>query len=198
MRILAALGAVAALSAGVGCDRASTAPTGPSAPPGRQSTFLRFTSDPGDWVGQGRSRTVLPDPTARFGGDMWNDNNQLSFFVLTSGPGARDWGLLMQAPRGERLTPGVYRNARRIPAIGSNDPQLSFYGEQRSCNESIGEFEVIEALYGPKPAGSGTSGTIERFHARFTQACDGSTALLRGEVFLTAIERGCKATGNCG
>ena len=176
---------------GSGCDRGATSPSP------IQSTFLTFTSSPGDWVGQGQTRRIEPGTTAEFGGDMWADNNNLSLSILTPGPGPRDWSLSMKAPSGQPLVPGVYRNAKRIPAIGSSDPQLSLSGEQRSCNTSTGEFEVLEAVYGPKPPGSGTSGTIERFHARFTQFCDGSSAGLTGEVFLVSIQRGCRMTGNC-
>jgi hypothetical protein len=33
-----------------------------------------------------------------------------------------------------------------------SNPRLDFYGDGRGCNESTGEFEVFEALYGAKPA----------------------------------------------
>jgi hypothetical protein len=182
---------------GSGCDRAATSPTP------LQTTFLTFTSSPGDWVGQGQTRRIESGPNAEFGGDVWADfnnladNNYLSLSIETAGPGARYWSLSMKAPRGQVLVPGVYRNAKRVPAIGSTDPQLDLSGEGRSCNNSTGEFEVLEAVYGPKPPGSGTTGTIERFHARFTQVCDGSSTGLTGEVFLVSIQRGCRMSGNC-
>jgi hypothetical protein len=158
---------------------------------------VAFVSNPGDGVGQGQTRRIESGSAATFGGDMWDGNNALSLGILTPGPGPRDWSLQLAAPKGRALTPGLYRNAKRIPAIGSQEPQLNFGGEQRSCNTSTGEFEVLEAVYGPRPAGSGTSGTIERFHARFTQTCDGSSGSLVGEVRLGAIPGFCKITLNC-
>jgi hypothetical protein len=182
---------------GSGCDRSGTSPSP------LPTTFLTFTSSPGDWVGQGQTRRFESGPNAEFGGDVWADfnnladNNYLSLSIELAGTGSRFWGLQMRAPRGQVLVPGVYRNAKRVPAIGSTDPQLDLAGEGRSCNTSTGEFEVFEAVYGPKPPGSGTTGTIERFHARFTQVCDGSSAGLTGEVHLVSIQRGCRMTGNC-
>ena len=111
-----------------------------------------------------------------------------------SGESSRN--LLMGAPRGQRLVPGVYTGAKRLPAIGSAEPRLSLSGEGRSCNASTGQFEVLEAIFGP-PQGGGASGTIERFHARFTQQCDGAPAGLTGEVFLVSLPRVCRITGGC-
>jgi hypothetical protein len=170
-------------------------PTAPTPTP--MVSFVSFVSSPGDGVGQGQTRRIESGPAATFGGDMWDGNNALSLTILTPGPGARDWGLQLAAPKGRTLTPGVYKNARRIPAIGSAEPQLNFGGEQRSCNTSTGEFEVLEAVYGPKPQGSGTSGTIDRLHARFTQTCDGSSGALTGEVWLVSVPRFCKVSNNC-
>jgi hypothetical protein len=157
---------------------------------------LRFASEPGDYVGAGQTKRIDGGPNAVFSGDMWGDNNFFSLSVRT--PDYKSWwSLLMGAPRGERLVPGVYRNTRRIPLIGSSNPRLDFSGDGRACNESTGEFEVFEAIYGPRPAGSGTSGTIDRFRARFSQVCDGEPAGLIGEVFVVSVQRACKANGNC-
>ena len=126
---------------------------------------------------------------------MWDANNALSLGILS--PGTGGWTVQLAAPKGRPLTPGLYRSAKRVPAIGSSDPQLNVAGETRSCNTSTGEFEVLEAVYGPQPQGSGTSGTIDRFRARFTQTCDGASGSMTGEVWLQSIPRYCKITRNC-
>ena len=136
-------------------------------------------------------------PDAIFGGDMWEDNNYLSVFVMPPrGSSGEAWTLLLGAPAGQPLRTGVYRNAKRVAGFGSGDPRLAFT-TSRSCNLSNGEFTVLEATYGPKPANSGTSGTIQRFHATFSQKCDEASAGLTGEVFLLSVPRGCSVTGNC-
>jgi hypothetical protein len=160
------------------------------------TNVLRFASEPGDYVGAGQTKRIDAGPNAVFSGDMWGDNNYLSLSVRT--PDYKSWwSLLMGASAGQPLAPGVYRNTRRIPLIGSSNPRLDFAGDGRGCNESTGEFEVFEAVYGPKPARSGTSGTIDRFRARFSQVCDGEPAGLIGEVFVASIPATCKTTGNC-
>ena len=158
-----------------------------------QPTFLRFASTLGDYIGAGQTRLFEQGPAMKFGGDMRLENNLL--FLSIVGTGISRWDLFMGAPAGRRLTPGVYKNAKRAPDRGSSDPTLSLSGEARGCNTSIGEFEVLEAVYGPKPAGSDASGTIERFRARFTQYCDGRSAGLSGDVSLVSVPLRCTVVG---
>ena len=179
-----------------GCSGVDT-PSGPSrAPdsPGSTSPFLSYTFSP-----EARSARLEPSPSLAFGGDMWADNNRLSLSVLppVGAPLGSEASLTLAAPRGQRLAVGVYRNARRIAAIGSSEATLDFSVPNRGCNTSTGEFEVFEAVYGPQPAGSGTSGTVERFRARFSLTCDGTNAGAAGEVLLVNLQRGCRLTGNC-
>jgi len=53
-------------------------------------------------------------------------------------------------------------------------PDLDF-GPGHGCNLGGGRFEILEAVYGP-------DSTLDRFHAKFEQRCDGATAGLTGEV----------------
>src|SRR5688572_18494524 len=164
--------------------------------PSSTTSFLSFISSQGDWVGQGKTWRFEPGASAVFGGTMWNQNNQLTLSIATPGTTAGGWSLTIAAPAGSALSRGVYRNARRIPPIGSSDPQFTLSGEGRSCNTSTGEFEVLDATYGPPP-NSGASGTIDYFRATFKQTCDGSPTGLTGEVRLVSIPLGCRVSGNC-
>jgi hypothetical protein len=157
-----------------------------------QATFLRFASTLGDYIGAGQTR-LFEAPVMTFGGDMRLDNNLLLLSIVGT-EGSR-WTLFMGAPAGRRLTTGVYRNAKRAPDRGSGDPSLSLSGEGRDCNTSIGEFEVLEAVYGRKPDVGDASGTIERFRARFTQYCDGRPGGLSGDLSLVSVPLRCTVVG---
>jgi hypothetical protein len=161
----------------------------------RSIRSLRAMAAQGDWVGRGKTWRFEPGASAVFSGTMWNQNNQLTLSIATPGTTAGGWSLTIAAPAGTALSRGMYRNAKRIPPIGSSDPQLILSGEGRCCNASTGEFEVLDATYGPPP-NSGASGTIDYFHATFKQTCDGSSAGLTGEVRLVSIPLGCRVSGN--
>jgi hypothetical protein len=163
-----------------------------------QPTFLRFASTLGDYIGGGQTRLFEPSPLTRIGGDMRLDNNLLFLTIRISGPVSfTTWDLSMGAPSGRPLTPGVYKNARRSAERGSGDPTLSLSGESRGCNVSIGEFEVMEAVYGPPAADRSASGTIQRFRATFSQTCDSSFGGLSGDVSLVSIPPRCTVIGVC-
>ena len=139
------------------------------------ASFLSFTSDPGDYIGQGQSRYFAPD-TASFQSSSTQNNNHVNVIVLPFAGGF--WYLDMAAPNGAPLQPGSYENAVRYPFQGAAQPGLSFYGDGRGCNTLTGRFDVTEAKYGP-------AGYVERFHANFEQHCEGGTAALFGEVLIS-------------
>ena len=160
------------------------------------TSALRYASEPGDVVGDGQVKRIDASPNALFSGDVGLDHHGLSLEVRS--PDYRSWWMLiMTAPPGQALIPGVYPNAKRVPAIGSSDPWLQFYGAGRGCNLSTGQFEIFEAVYGRQTIGNQTGGTIERFRARFKQYCDGSPAALDGEVFLASVQLRCKVLNSC-
>jgi hypothetical protein len=153
--------------------------------------FIRIDSTSGDLVAQGRSYRIEPGPFV-FGGDLqYNDLVEVS----ANSTSTNWWSVGMAPPAGQPLVPGVYRDARRIPPIGSMLPTLRIAGEGRGCNQSTGEFEVLEAVFGPSVGGRFR--TLERFRATFKQTCDGSTGSLTGEIRLATIPNGCRVTRNC-
>ena len=153
--------------------------------------FIRIDSTGDDPVGQGRSYRIEPG-TFVFGGDL-QFNNVLELSAQASPNNW--WSVGMAPPSGRPLVPGVYKDARRIPPIGSSLPTLRIAGEGRGCNQSTGEFEVLEAVYGP--GFGGIVGSVEKFRATFKQTCEGFTGSLSGEIRLATIPYYCKISRNC-
>lgn len=130
-------------------------------------------SEPGDFIGQGESRTITPADGSQFTAMSSQDNREIAVSVF---PVAGNfWHLHMAAPVGQQLVPGVYEGATRWPFQATTEPGLDFTGDGRGCNTSTGRFEVLEAVYGPL-------GYVERFHATFEQHCEGAPPALFGEV----------------
>ena len=165
------------------------------------ASFVTFTSTTGDPVGQGQSRRFDFVRGVQFGGGF-DDGNRIVNFLLFEriGPTERMlswWNLILAAPAGRILTPGVYKNTRGPAplATGTTDPLLDFRVDQRSCSKSTGEFEVLEVEYGPPECGY--TATIKRLHATFRQRCDDSSAAVTGEVMLLSLPPGRRLTGAC-
>jgi len=134
-------------------------------------TFLSFTSESGDYIGGGQTRTFTPTDSG-FSSMISADNREIAISVLSS---SSFWSLNMAAPAGTKLLPGVYEGATRWPFQAPPTPGLDFSGDGRGCNTSTGRFEVLEAVYA-------SFGYVERFHATFEQHCEGGTPALFGEI----------------
>jgi hypothetical protein len=134
-----------------------------------ESSFS-FTSEPGDYIGQGQSVFFTPN-TASFNASTSQNNNQISGSVFPFAGGF--WQFRFEAPIGQVLEPGVYEQATRFQT--GTTPGLDISGDGRGCNMLTGRFEVLEAVYGPL-------GYVERFHATFEQHCEGAAPALFGEV----------------
>lgn len=132
---------------------------------------LSFTSrGPTDDVGQGQTLTFRA-PLNRFVGEVRGDNRTVDIRIAVGGDFV--WGLMLSAPPSESLRVKRYENA--TPS-SERTAQVNFYHAQRRCGDSgFGEFEVLEAEFGP-------SGIIYRFRARFTQRCSAFDPFLTGEV----------------
>ena len=160
--------APAAVAAGGGTAPAGggTTPTpfpAPSALPA--SSGVSMTSDPGDYIGQGKSYDGVGGPIvaeARRG-------EKVTLGVLSGG----EWRANFAAPLGQELTAGVtYTGARRSQSNGST-PLLSISGEGRGCGYSSGWFTVDHISWYP-------DGTLQAFSARFEQHCEDAVPALRG------------------
>ena len=145
--------------------------SGIGTPPANAQTFLKFTSEPGDYIGLGQTQLFTPADSG-FSSMISSDNREIAINVL---PSSSFWYLNMAAPVGTQLLPGIYEGATRWPFQAPPTPGLDFSGDGRGCNTSTGRFQVLEAVYGP-------FGYVERFHATFEQHCEGATPALFGEV----------------
>jgi hypothetical protein len=158
------------------------APTAPPPPPAVPSAVLKFTSDPGESVGNGQTVQVTLDSasiTAVVGCDLSPDNQ---IEVLVRSPG-QNWDLHLAAPPHGQLYVGTYPDARSWPVrIEMNNPGIAFYGNGKGCGGQVGTFTVTEAIFAP-------DGGVERFRATFEQRCVNFTAALRGEVSLVAVAK---------
>jgi hypothetical protein len=135
------------------------------------TSFISFTSDPEDWVGQGESRTL----TATDGRLEFTMIDASTFRAFYQGFDGTPAGLDLRAPSGQNLVTGVYENASRFPFGDPSLPQMAFSYDHRGCNTITGRFEVLEATFGPYDY-------IQSFDATFEQHCEGSSAALYGEV----------------
>ncbi len=133
-----------------------------------QSTALTIVSEPGDFVGQGQTLSF-----DNVGAIKSIDDSLVSIFFDSPG---HSGSLYLQAPSGQKLTPGVYEGAVRA-FIMPSQPGLELTLDGRGCNTISGRFEVQEAVYGPY-------NYLERFRGHFEQHCEGATPALLGEIFV--------------
>jgi hypothetical protein len=137
-------------------------PSDPPAPvPGAWS--VQFTSDQGDYIGQGQSWSFGP-PT-----DSIHVTATRSHVTFEVG----DWYGDFAAPPGQQLEAGrVYDGARRYP-FNDAAPGLSISGDGRGCNELSGTFTVSKIEFD-------AAGTLRAFEVTFEQHCEHMPPALRG------------------
>lgn len=144
---------------GVGVAGAASAATGTPA----AVTTYRFTSQAGDYVGQGGSAAYKPSTaTISVGGDA----QYVRFRVSTAD---ERWDVDLAAPTGERLRPGVYRDAERAAFRTGRAPGLEVSGDGRGCNEVYGQFSVNQIE-------TDASGAVTVLDASYTQHCESADA----------------------
>jgi hypothetical protein len=139
------------------------------------SGSLTMTSDPGDYIGGGRSWSYAMPPDSFSSQILYRNGVE----VIVNGANGDWWYLDFGAPNGAQLTPGTYDNAARWPFEDPSQPGLSIFGNGRGCNTLTGSFTVLDATYAP-------GGSLQSFHATFEQHCEGGSAALRGEVQISS------------
>ena len=139
-------------------------------------SLLRMCSEPGNFIGQGRQRTLTSENSgvrqARLGlypyalpADNW-----LSIWLES------DWLLDFRAPPGKPLTPGTYTGVGSPRSAGPFQASLSVWGDGRACDQR-GTFTIQNIRYD-------SDLEIEEFDADFALYCEGSDAGLFGKVHL--------------
>jgi hypothetical protein len=123
----------------------------------------QFTSDPGDFVGQGRTYSFGPPAN-----DILVEATR-SLVKLSTGT----WYGEFEAPPGQQLEPGrTYDGARRYP-FNDAAPGLSITGEHRGCNELSGTFTVNRIEFD-------AAGTLRAFEVTFVRHCEHMPPALHG------------------
>lgn len=138
-------------------------------PPAHGETgTLHYESEPGDYIGQGETRTYTEA-----------DGKFITFRTFDNGVNVNFadawWSLSFAAPFEAELTAGFYPNAQRHPFQDDDRPGLDFSGDGRGCNTLTGEFTVSEIIWDwfkiPR-----------RFSATLEQHCEGFEPALYGSI----------------
>lgn len=140
-------------------------------PPPFVPASLTLRSDPGDYVGQGRTFSYSNGVDAVFQTGRGPSGVHIHVLPYAGLP----WFVDLAAPGGRPPPPGAYPGAMRNPFEPPGVPGLDINGEGRGCNELTGRFDVAEAAYGRQ-------GDVRRIRATFVQHCEGAAPALRGEV----------------
>jgi len=148
-------------------------------------TSYSYSSDAGDYIGQGLSNSYSSPAAAISVSGIYGWSAAPSpangvEFTVTSGT---DWWYvnLVAAP-GQNLAVGTYTGAERAAFRTAGHPGLDVYGDGRGCNALTGDFTV-------KTMHVTASGVIDQFDATFTQHCESTVPALRGEVKLNVRVR---------
>lgn len=166
----AVLGALASVTTALGLVTGLAQPAAAADGTPRAVTSYRYTSEAGDWIGQGTSATYTPS-TANITVD-----GSLEAVRLRVENDSAWWDVELAAPYGEKLHPGVYRDAERPAGVTGRAPGLDAGGQSRGCNAVYGQFSVhqIEA---------DESGTVTLLDATYTQRCEAPDApALKGVI----------------
>lgn len=166
-------GVLTALAAGLATATVSASPARAA---DATVTSFAFTSDAGDDIGGGQSRSYAP-PAATFAIRGTAGSVRVSLDA-----GSEWWDVTLAAPAGGQLSPGSYQNAVRAPFNGSY-PGLSVTGTGRGCNTVKGFFDITALSVD-------SHGQVTTLDASFTQFCDASTGALRGSIRYAAPPAG--------
>jgi len=154
--------------------------TGRASPPANDNapTLLRgsisFRSEPGDYIGQGKSWDVT-NADGHITATVAKNSVTINFH------GDASWNLDFVAPEGKRIETGDYTGATRAPFNSPTKPGLSVSGDGRGCNTLTGRFHVRQIAYAKSGDG------IEQFAADFEQHCEGQKPALSGSVEVSAV-----------
>ena len=135
-------------------------------------TTVSFTSDPQDFIGQGAFRAYTLQ-NADIRANVARSGGLISVPVrpLTDPP-SPEWSLLLIASSGQ-ITPGSYDTTR---SNTSSTYGLDFIGNNRVCNTAAGHVVIHSVELGPDLF------SVRHLRVSFENHCNGSSAVLRGEV----------------
>ncbi len=140
-------------------------------PRGAADTIFHYTSDAGDYIGQGQERTFnITDGYVLSASRNYDGGVSFSFsFNNNASAGFEDseyWNLDLATADGTALGVGDYEGAQRFAFHDATHPGLELSGAGRGSNTLTGNFQVLEAAFD-------TSGNVLRFAANFEQHSEG-------------------------
>jgi hypothetical protein len=147
-------------------------------------TGFDFTSQPGDYIGQGMTHHFAPPNDtftlyAEYGGYA-SPATTSGFIIYVSAQDSETWTIEIAPPRGQKLHTGTYSVATRAAFRGGNAAGLDIYSDGRGCNMSFDSFTIIQLV-------ANRAGIISAVDVSFTQHCESATApALTGRVEVRA------------
>lgn len=143
-------------------------------------TTINLTSQPGDYIGQGRSYQYNDENSLITFKRNYDNGIGISIANLPGEPSLR-WSWDMAAAGNTELQVGAYEGAERFPFQAIENPGLSFSGDGRGCNRLTGSFEIYEVAYDG-------GGNVTALNAKFEQHCEGVAAALKGDISFNTVQ----------
>ena len=138
--------------------------------PRTRSRAFYIDSQPGEEIGRGRRHVWLD---GRWVQSVVGDRNIVSFHIHL--PEHESWWIVLRAPTGADLQPGVYENAVSAFTASATQPGIYVSGAGRSCVASpTGRFVVYEIAH--------DGGAIASFAADFALRCGEIGPVLFGAI----------------
>src|SRR4029077_14310047 len=143
-------------------------------------TFLTLNSQPGDYVGQGITRTFTPAD------GNFSISDSSAAVSISFNNSTQFWYLHFGSPTTVKFGSREYDGAQRTAFRSPTRPGIDVSGDGRGCNTDTGRFLVSDFALN-------TDGTIARLGIDFEQHCEAATPALYGSVrynsSVTAIPR---------
>jgi hypothetical protein len=137
-------------------------------------TFVCWSSEPGDYIGQGKNQVWTPENSVISIQAPYNGAR--SEIVTVNLRDTDHRSMDFAPPEGKPLYPGRYLNLARYPFYNPVFGGFNASGAGRGCNRLSAKFEVLEIVRDP------ATGQVQKFAANFEQSCEEIMPPLRGEV----------------
>jgi TIR domain len=150
-------------------------------PPGNRNTedqptsakgYIAFTSEDGDYIGQGKEYNFSDK-----NGALSVSGNRNSIRIDFEGDD--HWSFDFAAPQDQELQAGEYPSAQRAAFHNPTKPGIDVSGAGRGCNTLTGSFEISQIVFS-------TSHSFKRFVAKFEQHCEEANPKLSGVIDIMA------------
>jgi hypothetical protein len=125
-----------------------------------------FVSDPGDYIGQGETKSYEGATSLFF---LGGTNTGVGYSVS----GERDnWNVGITPPTGQQLRVHSYKTKR---SADKSNASLDVSGDGRGCNTSTGTLNITAITFDAQ-------GNVTSLNATFEQHCEGGTPALKGTI----------------